>query len=394
MTRVCVTSLSLSLSLSSVLFTHTYTHSHTGTNVTTPYGDGVITKYRPYNDTYDVELSFGHVFIGADRVNGGSNNKNTTKTTTKKKKKSSNKKKSKKGSNEKMDVVEDDNNNKNSKVITTFIGDKSFYLYLRTYRILYAAFADAKRLAAPRAVIPSTYMEHRPIFESKESHSVSKRTPNQNSKDDYDRFLTLQCKVLRGEMESHIFEKQCQKMMGREGYTLICMDKIAREIVRHLFDLTVSNISKEYQKLNTEKSDIEKYVSQAEEISKKEEIAGPDFVGLFALTSKSGVPVPEAAANDEDKFTSIGLEQLRCGIPKPLSDTIGPANGWMEPPHVEIRFQPNKSEDDYSLAAALNQMIQSNGGGGGGGSGSSSSSNGGAGEEEDGASTGSGGDSK
>ena len=48
----------------------------TGTKVSTPYGDGTISKYRPYNDTYDVELSFGHVFIGADSVKSENNTTN------------------------------------------------------------------------------------------------------------------------------------------------------------------------------------------------------------------------------------------------------------------------------------------------------------------------------
>merc|ERR1719198_2190465 len=160
-----------------------------------------------------------------------------------------------------MDVDES-----NDKGLTTFIGDKSFYLYLRTYRLLYTAFANAKRLCAPRAVVPSTYMEHRPVSESEDKHSVSRRAPSRSSEEDYERFLVLQCKVLRGEMEPHFVEKQCKKMMGSEGYTLICVDKIAREIVRHLFDLTVSNISKEFHKLRKEASkDMEAYVAKAQE---------------------------------------------------------------------------------------------------------------------------------
>ena len=151
--------------------------------------------------------------------------------------------------------------------------------------------------------------------------------------------------------------KQCKKMMGSEGYTLICVDKIAREIVRHLFDFTVSNISKEYLNLRKETTadnkDMEAYVAKAQEIADKEEYA-TDFVGLFALTTKSGKPVQKIS---DDKFMSIGLEHLKCGIPKQLLDTIGPANGWIEPPILEIRFQPAKCEDDYSLAAALNQMV-------------------------------------
>ena len=319
----------------------------TGTKVSTPYGDGTISKYRPYNDTYDVELSFGHVFIGADSVK--SENNTTNKKSNKKKKKSSYHKKS--NDQDKMDVDESNDD----KGLTTFIGDKSFYLYLRTYRLLYTAFANAKRLCAPRAVVPSTFIENRAVYESKDKHSVSKRGPNRSSEEDYERFLLLQCKVLRGEMEPHIFEKQCKKMMGSEGYTLICVDKIAREIVRHLFDLTVSNISKEFHKLRKEApKDIEAYVAKAQEIADKEEYAA-DFVGLFAMTTKSGKPVRNKIS--EDKFVSLGHELLKCCIPKQLPDKIGPANGWIEPPTLEIRFQPAKCEDDYSLAAALKQMI-------------------------------------
>ena len=128
----------------------------TGTKVSTPYGDGTISKYRPYNDTYDVELSFGHVFIGADSVK--SENNTTNKKSNKKKKKSSYHKKS--NDQDKMDVDESNDD----KGLTTFIGDKSFYLYLRTYRCLYTAFANAKRLCAPRAVVPSTFIENRPVY--------------------------------------------------------------------------------------------------------------------------------------------------------------------------------------------------------------------------------------
>jgi len=337
-----------------------------GTKVSTPYGDGTISKYRPYNDTYDVELSFGHVFIGADSVKSENNN-NTNKKSKKSSKKKSKKNHKKSNDQDKMDVDES-----NDKGLTTFIGDKSFYLYLRTYRCLYTAFANAKRLCAPRAVVPSTFIENRPVYESKDKHSVSKRGPNRSSEEDYERFLLLQCKVLRGEMEPHIFEKQCKKMMGSEGYTLICVDKIAREIVRHLFDLTVSNISKEFHELRKEASkDMEAYVAKAQEIADKEEYA-TDFVGLFALTYKSGKPVRKIS---EDKFVSIGHEFLKCCIPKQLPDTIGPQNGWIEPPTLEIRFQPAKCEDDYSLAAALKQMIH-------GGEDDGSQSDGGGNEEE------------
>ena len=130
----------------------------TGTKVSTPYGDGTISKYRPYNDTYDVELSFGHVFIGADSVKSENNNN------TNKKSKKSNKKKSKKNHKKSNDQDKMDVDESNDKGLTTFIGDKSFYLYLRTYRCLYTAFANAKRLCAPRAVVPSTFIENRPVY--------------------------------------------------------------------------------------------------------------------------------------------------------------------------------------------------------------------------------------
>ena len=77
----------------------------------------------------------------------------------------------------------------------------------------------------------------------------------------------------------------------------------------------------------------------------------------------------------ENKFVSIGHEFLKCCIPKQLPDTIGPQNGWIEPPTLEIRFQPAKCEDDYSLAAALKQMIH-------GGEDDGSQSDGGGNEEE------------
>ncbi|KAG2448373.1 hypothetical protein HYH02_006955 [Chlamydomonas schloesseri] len=118
-------------------------------------------------------------------------------------------------------------------------GNENIYIFYRYHRILFDRLCTARRCVQAKCNAAATNIVRQAQTEGILGGAVTPEPPSAQAtaaafEELHGQFMSMLLRVMRGQLESSVYEDQCRSLLGTGSYELFTLDKLSAKIVKHM----------------------------------------------------------------------------------------------------------------------------------------------------------------